>query len=318
MPWIESHQALARHRKTLHVVAALHADRHKVIGHLHELWWWALDNADADGHIGQVTNEVLAEAAGWPMKDADRWVGALLEAGGERSAGFLESDGSGYVLHDWKDYAGKLNEQRAKNRERMFAARAVHKNGTHATHPVHVPATSGARAPATGQDSTGQDRREPDQVPPTSAEVAPAAPAKIEFTNTEQERINAVTVVLEQRGLSGDQRFWRKVLDTYGQLDLEAEAFKQADWMRRNRIKACSTSRYFHWLDKALADRAAHAEPDEAAESAPTCPCGNALYDPGRDGATCRKCQQKGLMTAADVERNNAETRTRMPGRSAA
>ena len=54
MAWIESHQSLSRHRKTLAVVAELKVDRHKLIGHLHELWWWALDNATAEGALGQI------------------------------------------------------------------------------------------------------------------------------------------------------------------------------------------------------------------------------------------------------------------------
>lgn len=49
MAWIESHQTLSRHRKTLRAAALLHVDRHKMIGHLHELWWWALDNVPGWG-----------------------------------------------------------------------------------------------------------------------------------------------------------------------------------------------------------------------------------------------------------------------------
>jgi hypothetical protein len=115
MAWIESHQSLGRHRKTLEVVGALRVDRHKLIGHLHELWWWGLDNADADGVVGLVPCEALAAAAGWPLKDAARFVDVL------QSAGFLDATAQGYVLHDWFDYAGKLNTQRelrkASNRE---------------------------------------------------------------------------------------------------------------------------------------------------------------------------------------------------------
>lgn len=116
MAWIESHQSLSRHRKTLTAAALLKTDRHKVIGHLHELWWWGLDNADIHGNLGLVPDDMIAEGAGWPVKEASRFVDALV------SARFLErkSDGS-VILHDWYDFAGKLNERRAKDaaRKRM-------------------------------------------------------------------------------------------------------------------------------------------------------------------------------------------------------
>src|SRR5215471_3314838 len=142
MAWIESHQSLGHHRKTLQVAATLKVDRHKLIGHLQVLWWWGLDNADPSGKLGQVGVSEIGEAAEWPGKDAGRFVQALLDAH------FLERDQDGFSLHDWWDYAGKLNAARAKNRERMQVARAA-----------HVGRMSGARAPATVPN-------QPDQPPP--------------------------------------------------------------------------------------------------------------------------------------------------------
>jgi hypothetical protein len=119
--WIESHQAISRHRKTLHMVMELKVDRHKLIGHLHELWWWGLDNASAEGLLGHVPHSVIAEAAGWPERQADRFVGVMV------SAGFLEVSEDGYVLHDWYEYAGKFYDQkelrRAANRQSQAARR---------------------------------------------------------------------------------------------------------------------------------------------------------------------------------------------------
>ena len=149
MAWIESHQSLGHHRKTLQVAAALKVDRHKVIGHLQVLWWWGLDNADSSGKLGQVGAGAIAEAAEWPAKGAVQFVQALLDAG------FLERDQDGFSLHDWYDYAGKLNAARAKNRERMQNARAA-----------HVGRMSGARAPATVPNRTGPNQ--PDQPPPVN------------------------------------------------------------------------------------------------------------------------------------------------------
>lgn len=122
MSWIESHQSLSRHRKTLRVAAILKVDRYKLIGHLHELWWWGLDNADADGHLMGIGEVEIAAAAGWPDKQSHAFVEALVVAG------FLDEDsqcsqgGAGLTLHNWYRYAGKLNEQIDLRRESNRAA----------------------------------------------------------------------------------------------------------------------------------------------------------------------------------------------------
>ncbi len=80
------------------------------------------------------------------------------------------------------------------------------------------------------------------------------------FETDDQDRIDAVEMILAPLGLQGEPAFWRKVLDTYSELDLEAEAFKQADWLRRHRIADCSTTRYLNWLSRATAGQAANAD----------------------------------------------------------
>lgn len=100
------------------MVDMLKINRIKLIGHLHELFWWGLDNADAQGVLGRIAAVDIAEAACWPAKDAERFVRALLECGGDDRQGFLEQrSGVGYVLHDWYDYAGQLNDKRELRRE---------------------------------------------------------------------------------------------------------------------------------------------------------------------------------------------------------
>lgn len=152
MAWIESHQSLSRHRKTLAATTALRVDRHKLIGHMHELWWWGLDNADINGLVGHLAPETIAEAAGWPVKQAKAFVEVLVDVG------FLDHGDDGYVIHDWYDFAGKLMEKREANKERMQRARAGHgpehvppTNGTRAAHVQH---TNGARAGATVPNRT--------------------------------------------------------------------------------------------------------------------------------------------------------------------
>ena len=112
MSWIESHQSLLTHRKTLRASTQLKVSRYLLIGHLHALWWWALDNAKDDGDLGAALPEEIAEACGWPSKKAEALVDALV------SAGFLDLTSSGMALHNWYRYAGKLNEKKAKDRLR--------------------------------------------------------------------------------------------------------------------------------------------------------------------------------------------------------
>ncbi len=111
MAWIESHQSLSRHRKTLKTAGRLSVDRHKLIGHLHELWWWALDNVGVDGKLTDMTPFEIGLAAQWDG-DHSEFVEALIDGG------FVDDDDGCLVLHDWYDYAGKLIERRLEERER--------------------------------------------------------------------------------------------------------------------------------------------------------------------------------------------------------
>jgi hypothetical protein len=202
MAWIESHQSLSRHKKTLRLCAELKTDRHKVLGHLHELWWWGLDNADTYGAIGHTSNEVLAEAAGWPLSKAESWVGALVHAG------FIDATDDGLVLHDWYDYAGKLNEQRSRNKERMRrkrdGAQPPHDPSTNGTRAAHVQRTSGARAPATRARITQPDRTIPNQVtplnPPLGDRTAVRKPKRERKTITDDDIEQLVAKYAEQYG----------------------------------------------------------------------------------------------------------------------
>ena len=133
MAWIESHQSLRKHPKTLSAVTTLKVDRHKFIGHLQCLWWWGLDVADLEGTLpASTTAPVIADGAEWPMAKADVFVAALL------SSGFLEEKNGRFVLHDWWVYAGKYNAKRAANNQRMKDARAEHVQRTDETRAEHV------------------------------------------------------------------------------------------------------------------------------------------------------------------------------------
>jgi len=111
MSWIESHQSLLTHRKTIRAATELGISKYLLIGHLHALWWWALDNLDDQGCLLDLTDAEIAHAAGWPRK-APPFVQALT------LAGFIDGALGRRGLHDWWQYAGKLNAKRATDRAR--------------------------------------------------------------------------------------------------------------------------------------------------------------------------------------------------------
>lgn len=146
MAWIEVHQALFTHRKTLALTDILDLPEVYVAAHLIALWTWALDNAP-DGVL-HVRRTIVARACQW-SGDADALCDALIEAG------FLEAgEGDVLIIHDWHDYAGRLVEKRRQNALRMREARQKQAPEPRAT---HVQRTLHARAGATGPNPTQPD-----------------------------------------------------------------------------------------------------------------------------------------------------------------
>ena len=114
MAWIESHQAVGGHPKTKKLARLLGVSLPAAVGHLHYLWWWALDFAQ-DGN--------LSKYDAYDIKDATLWDGdesTMLEALME--TGFIDETDEGLFLHDWAEYAGKLLERREKDRARKRSA----------------------------------------------------------------------------------------------------------------------------------------------------------------------------------------------------
>jgi len=115
MAWIESHQSLAHHPKTLRLAAALKCGVPAAIGYVHLLWYWALDYAP-EGIIATDMRDQVAQACEWRGKPETFWLGLL-------HAGFIESTDAGIRIHDWMDYAGRLVDKRNANRVRSERAR---------------------------------------------------------------------------------------------------------------------------------------------------------------------------------------------------
>lgn len=113
--WIELHQSLWTHKKTLLLAAELGIDETYAAAHMARLWSWALDNAP-NGELGNLPNKVIAYGAGW-RGDPDRFVEAAIRIG------WLDQTPNGLLIHDWEDYAGRLIERREAARERMRKVR---------------------------------------------------------------------------------------------------------------------------------------------------------------------------------------------------
>lgn len=112
MAWIKVQQGVSDHRKTMAMARTFSADQDLIVGKLVRFWTWALDQAEDDGLLPDLTEEQLGQLAGWKRKPAT-FIASMVDAG------FLEQRSEHrYAIHDWKTYAGKLNAKRQKDRER--------------------------------------------------------------------------------------------------------------------------------------------------------------------------------------------------------
>ena len=128
MAWIQSHQELRQHPKVRKAAKMLGISAPALIGHLHCLWWWALDYAD-DGDLSKYDALDIAHAAIWE-NDPESFIDALKTCGMKDGPGFLENVDGRLVIHDWWEYTGKLVERRNANRKRMVRTRAAHVQDT--------------------------------------------------------------------------------------------------------------------------------------------------------------------------------------------
>lgn len=131
MAWIELHQTLWSHKKTLLLAAYLQIENIYAAVHMIHLWTWSLDNAQ-NGDLTDLPPVVIAGGAGW-KGNPEEFVNAAI------AAGFIDQDEDGSLqIHDWMDYAGKLVERRAADRERKRSSKGVplefHRN-SHVTVP---------------------------------------------------------------------------------------------------------------------------------------------------------------------------------------
>lgn len=173
MAWIESHQELGAHPKTRKLAQLLGVHRMQVVGHLHALWWWALDYAE-DGDLSRFDVADIALGAEWDG-DPDKFVQALVECGTRGGAGFLDAVDEGWFIHDWNQHTAPLravrNSSRRANHERWHVRRGMRSDDCEfcaesESHPPDIRPESAGDAEDVRPESTKPNQTEPN---PSSA-----------------------------------------------------------------------------------------------------------------------------------------------------
>lgn len=236
MAWIPSHQELRDHPK------ARKASRHagvslpQMVGHLHMLWWWALDHAP-DGDLSKYDADDLADAAMWEG-DPETLVKALRDCGPGESEGFLTDD---HRLHDWDEYGGKYG-QRVEAARKAAAARWHPNSNADALPPDsegNADASGGASDPQTNgnaEESRGDKSRKP-STPPSGA--SPARGKRLpEDWHPEQEP----ELVKAIGGQQAAKREWAKFRDYW--LAKPGKDGRKTDWQAtwRNWLRRAAES----------------------------------------------------------------------------
>ena len=107
MSYIESHQELEGHPKTLDLLALLGLDIDTALGRVHRFWWWCLTYAETG---------VLEKH---PPSRIDAKFGAGFVAA-MTSAGFIDRDR--FRVHDWPDWAGRYLTARYRTKKPVYLA----------------------------------------------------------------------------------------------------------------------------------------------------------------------------------------------------
>jgi hypothetical protein len=112
MAWIESHQTLLHHPKTLDLMNLMEWDVDTTLGKLHRFWWWCMDYAP-DGDLRRHNHPRLGAAVGIPRDQSDRFVNAMIQAG------FLDALPY-FRVHDWWEYTGPFLQIKYKRHPEIW------------------------------------------------------------------------------------------------------------------------------------------------------------------------------------------------------
>ena len=107
MPWIESHQELERHPKTLDLMNQMGWDVDTTIGKLHRFWWWCVDYAE-DGDLRKHNDNRLSAAVGVLPSASKQFMAAMVQSG------WIDREPY-FRVHDWWHYFGEFLKAKYKN-----------------------------------------------------------------------------------------------------------------------------------------------------------------------------------------------------------
>jgi len=129
MAWIESHQELERHPKTLRLMVLMGWGLDETIGKLHRFWWWCVDYAQ-DGDLRKYNDALIGSVVGLNSDDAKRFVEAMVNCGGESASGFIDRLPY-FRVHDWWDRIGMFLQIKYKHQpERWQTIKNLYYNGS--------------------------------------------------------------------------------------------------------------------------------------------------------------------------------------------
>lgn len=126
MAWIEAHDTLPDHPKTIAASTALKIDKDALVGKLWRFWTWALTNR-ASGFIPSIDMGTVAERMRWTKKPSSLFEGLCAVPDGYEH-GFLFPVEGGYMIHDWDVYTNRYMAQenaRKKDRERKRNGKVI-------------------------------------------------------------------------------------------------------------------------------------------------------------------------------------------------
>ena len=108
MAWIESHQGLERHPKTVHLMTLMGWGLDETVGKLHRFWWWCVDYCE-DGNLDGINDAQLGFAVGIQgAKETKAFVTAMV------AACWLDRSPGTFQVHNWWKYIGHFVQVKYK------------------------------------------------------------------------------------------------------------------------------------------------------------------------------------------------------------
>jgi hypothetical protein len=174
MSWIEFHEELTTHYKTLDLCRIYGCDVDTALGKLARFWFWCTKFAQ-DGDLRKHNDDRIGAAVGLNGDDAKRFVEAMVQSR------WIDRDPY-FRVHDWWDHTKEYWKSRYKRSpETWKRTEALYCTGT--VPVLHRDNPSTAPLNQTGQDRTKQDRTEPKTKtppnPPKRGELALEIPADL-------------------------------------------------------------------------------------------------------------------------------------------